>query len=331
MTEFRAFRIDRQDDKIVADFTRLTLEQLTEGEVVVRVQWSSINYKDALAATGKGQILRRYPLNGGIDMAGVVETSGDSRFKPGQAVLACGSNLSETMDGGYAEFARLPADCIVPLPKGLTAREAMALGTAGFTAALALVRMEQNGQAPDLGPILVTGATGGVGSVAIDLFATRGYEVAALTGKAGSHEYLRKLGASAFIDRHSLDYGKRPLEKAQWGGAVDNAGGQTLTWLTRTVRPRGSIASIGLVDNIRLETTVMPFILRGVSLLGINSVEVPAALRDNLWQRLGGDLKPAHLDDIARDEIAFDDLPGAFDDYINGKVTGRRVVKIAAA
>ena len=328
MTDFRAFRIDQQDDKITAGFTRLTLDQLTEGEVVVRVEWSSINYKDALAATGKGRILRRYPLNGGIDMAGVVESSEDARFKPGQAVLACGSSLSETVDGGYAELVRLPADCIVPLPNGLTAREAMSLGTAGFTAALALVSMERNGQAPDLGPILVTGATGGVGSVAIDLFATRGYSVTALTGKADAHDYLRKLGASEFIDRHSLDYGKRPLEKAQWGGAVDNAGGQTLTWLTRTVAPRGNIASIGLVDDIRLETTVMPFILRGVSLLGINSVEVPTDIRDELWRRLGDDLKPAHLDDIVTGEVAFDDLPGAFEDYIAGKVTGRRVVRV---
>ena len=329
MTDFRAFRIDQQDDKITAGFTRLALDQLTEGEVVVRVAWSSINYKDALAATGKGRILRRYPLNGGIDMTGVVESSEDARFKPGQAVLACGSSLSETMDGGYAELVRLPADCIVPLPDGLTAREAMSLGTAGFTAALALVSMERNGQTPDLGPILVTGATGGVGSVAIDLFATRGYQVTALTGKADAHDYLRKLGASDFIDRHSLDYGKRPLEKAQWGGAVDNAGGQTLTWLTRTVAPRGNIASIGLVDDIRLETTVMPFILRGVSLLGINSVEVPTEIRDDLWRRLGDDLKPAHLDDIVTGEVAFDDLPGAFEDYIAGKVTGRRVVKVS--
>ena len=216
MSTFRAYRIDQADGKIVADFQQLNLADLTEGEVVIKVYWSSINFKDALAATGRGKILRQFPLNGGIDLAGVVTESNDKRYAQGDEVLACGCGLSETADGGYSEVARLKGDCVVPLPDGLTLRESMILGTAGFTAALAVARMEQNGQTKELGPIVVTGASGGVGSVAINILSTAGYQVTAFTGKKERHDYLRELGADDFIDRRTLDMGKRPLEKAQW-------------------------------------------------------------------------------------------------------------------
>ncbi len=329
MTTFSAYRINQTEEKkITAGYQKMTLEELTPGEVVIRVRWSDINFKDVLAATGKGKILRRYPLNGGIDLAGVVESSEDERFKPGDEVLVAGCGLSETADGGYAEMARVCADCVVPLPVGLSMKEAMALGTAGFTAAMAVMRMEQNGQTPEHGKVVVTGATGGVGSIAIDILASLGYEVVAFTGKKEQYDYLRVLGAGEFIDRHDVEMGTRPLESATWGGAVDNAGGETLAWLTRTVKPWGNIASIGLVDDIRLNTTVMPFIIRGVSLLGINSIEMPNHVRNNLWERLGQDLKPAHLDRIVTREVGFDDLPQTFDSFLDGSNTGRTLVRI---
>ncbi len=328
MTSFRAYRIDQTEDKkIIAGYRDMTVEELTSGEVVIRVQWSGVNFKDVLAATGKGKILRRYPLNGGIDLAGIVEHSADDRFHAGDEVLVAGCGLSETADGGYAEVARVCANCVVPVPKGLSMKDCMALGTAGFTAAMAVMRMEQNGQTPDHGVVVVTGATGGVGSIAIDLLASRGYPVAAFTGKKEQYTYLRALGAMEFIDRHHEEMGQRPLESARWGGAVDNAGGQTLAWLTRTVKPWGNIASIGLVDDIRLDTTVMPFILRGVSLLGINSIEMPSSVRNELWERLGGDMKPRHLDRIVTREVGFDELPQIFASYLEGRNVGRTLVR----
>ena len=327
---FKAFRIHEIDRQVVARMERLSLDDLAPGEVVVRVQYSDINYKDALAATGAGRILRRYPLVGGIDLAGVVESSTDARFKPGDAVLATGCGLSEVHDGGYAEYARLKGEWVIPMPSGLDARTAMSLGTAGFTAALAIHRMEHNGQAPARGPVVVTGATGGVGSIAIDMLAGRGYEVVAVTGKAASADYLRALGAAEVLLRGDIDYGKRPMESARWAGAIDNVGGETLTWLTRTVDNWGNIASIGLTGGAELHTTVMPFIIRGVNLLGINSA---ATLRDTrlvVWNRIATDLKPRHLDRIATRTIAFAELPDAFDAYLKGSVTGRTVVKIGS-
>ncbi|MDH3694991.1 MAG: oxidoreductase [Gammaproteobacteria bacterium] len=328
MSSFKAFRIHDEDGTIRAGFEQMDVDDLTEGEVVIRVSYSDVNYKDALAATGKGKILRKPPLNGGIDLAGTVDSSSDDRIKEGDKVLVCGCSLSETIDGGYAEFARIPADCVVKIPDGISEREAMAIGTAGFTAALAVMRMEQNGQTPQHGPIVVTGATGGVGSIASDILAGRGYSITAFTGKKDQYDYLRSLGVTEFIDRNEIEMGSRPLEKAQWGGAVDNVGGDTLGWLTRTVKPWGCIASIGLAGGFKLETTVMPFILRGVALLGINSIEMPTSMRDEAWQRLATDLKPRHLDKIVTNEVSFDDLPSVFDDYISAGVTGRTVVKI---
>ena len=329
MDSFRAFRIDEDDGEIVAGFRKLTLDDLTEGNVVVRVTHSTINYKDALAATGKGCILRRYPLNGGIDLAGVVVSSEDNEFQPGTDVLMNGCGLSETADGGYAEYARVDSHGLVPVPDGMSCVEAMQLGTAGYTAALAVHRMEQNGQSPDLGPVVVTGATGGVGSIAVDMLAGRGYEVVAVTGKAAEEGYLKSIGASRILLRDDIDFGKRPLEKAEWAGAVDNLGGDYLAWLARTTKYGGNITSVGLAASHELHTTVMPFILRAVCLLGINSVDTPRDLRRAVWRRIGSDLVPRHLDTIGHRTISFDELPDAFRDYIDGRVTGRTVVKIA--
>lgn len=325
---FKAFRIHQIDRKIVARFEQLSLDDLSPGDVVVRVLYSDINYKDALAATGAGPILRKFPLVGGVDLAGVVESSADARYKPGDHVLVTGCGLSEVHDGGYAEFARLNGEWVIPMPPGLDAYKAMTLGTAGFTAALAIHRMEHNGQTPAKGPIVVTGATGGVGSVAIDMLAGRGYEVIAVTGKAESSEYLRSLGATQVLLRSEIDYGKRPLEAARFAGAIDNVGGETLTWLTRSVDTWGNIACIGLAGGAELHTTVMPFILRGVNLLGINSSATLRDMRLVVWNRIATDLQPRHLDLIATHTIDFDALPGAFQAYLDGTVTGRTVVKI---
>ncbi|MDH3552119.1 MAG: acryloyl-CoA reductase, partial [Gammaproteobacteria bacterium] len=273
MDKFRAYRIDEQDGKVVAGFQELTLDDLTEGDAVIKVSHSTINYKDALAATGAGKILRRYPLNGGIDLAGTIVSSENAELPPGTAVLVNGCGLSETVDGGYSEYARVGSDCIVPVPEGMSTAQAMQIGTAGYTAALAIHRMEQNGQLPENGPVVVTGATGGVGSIAIDMLDGRGYEVVAVTGKATEQDYLKSIGARRILLRDQLDLGKRPMEKAEWAGAIDNLGGDYLTWLTRTTDYGGNIASIGLASSAALTTTVLPFILRAVCLLGINSVD----------------------------------------------------------
>ena len=325
---FRAFRIDETGDRIVADFCELRLEDLSEGEVVVRVTHSTINYKDALAATGKARILRRYPLVGGIDLAGEVVASSDPGIGEGTTVLVNGCGLGETRDGGYAEYARVPAAAVVPVPDGMDARRAMQIGTAGYTAALAIHRMEQNGQLPGQGPLVVTGASGGVGSLAIDMAAGRGYEVVAFSGKREAADYLKAIGAASVLHPGDVDFGSRPMEKSRWAGAIDNVGGEALAWLIRTVGYGGNVASVGNASGIAFETTVIPFILRAVCLLGINSVDTPRDLRLAVWRRIAGDLAPRHLDRIAGDTIPFDELPGRFDDHIEGRVTGRTVVEI---
>ena len=324
----KAFRIHEENGRIVARYENVELSDLSPGDVVVRVAWSGINYKDALAATGAGRILRKYPLVGGIDLAGTVEQSSDARFRPGDRVLVTGCDLSETRDGGYAELARVPGDAVVPIPAGLDERSAMGIGTAGFTAALAIHRMEANGQTPALGPVVVTGASGGVGSLAIDMLAARGYEVVAVSGKSQAESYLRSLGASAVLLRQTIDYGSRPLERAQFGGAIDSVGGNTLAWLTRTVGYGGNIASVGLAGGAQLETTVMPFILRAVSLLGINSVATPRVTRIEVWKRIASDLAPRHLDRIVTREVPFDLLAGSFQEYMTGEIVGRTVVRV---
>ncbi len=325
---FRAFRIDDVDGRPRGGFAAMRIEDLTPGDVVVRVSHSSINYKDALAATGAAKILRRMPLNGGIDLAGTVVRSSDVELPPGTRVVVNGCGLSETLDGGYAEFARLPSEACVPLPDQVSNFQAMQIGTAGYTAALAIHRMEQNGQRPENGPVVVTGATGGVGSLAIDMLDGRGYEAVALTGKESAAGYLESIGARRILYRGAIDIGARPLEKAQWAGAIDNVGGDILAWLTRTTDYGGNIASVGLAASPRLETTVIPFILRAVCLLGINSVDTPRDLRLAVWARLAGDLAPGRLATIANREIAFEDLPDAFQAYLDGEVTGRSVVVI---
>jgi acrylyl-CoA reductase (NADPH) len=248
-----------------------------------------VNYKDALAATGAGKVIRRFPCVGGVDVAGVVEHSEDARFKSGDAVIVTGYDMGVAHDGGFAEYVRVPADWVVPLPQGLSLFDAMALGTAGFTAALAIHRLEQNELTPDKGKVIVTGATGGVGSLAITMLAQLGYHVVALTGKDSEHDYLKSLGTTEILSRKDLAMGTRPLEKAQWAGALDAVGGDTLAWLTRTMQQNGVIASFGNAGGIELHTTVMPFILRGVRLLGIDSAATTMALRRQIWQRLASD------------------------------------------
>jgi NADPH2:quinone reductase len=326
---FKAYRVHREAGKVSARFDELGLDDLTPGDVVVRVTYSDINYKDALAATGTAPILRKYPLAGGIDLAGEVVSSTDTRFTPGQKVLVTGCGLSETQDGGYSEYSRLQGDWVIPLPQGLTDADAMKLGTAGFTAALAVHQMEHNGQTPAKGPIVVTGATGGVGSLAINMLAGRGYEVVAVSGKPDADAYLRDIGAAKILRRQEINLGSKPMEAAQWAGAIDNVGGELLTWLTRTVDYGGNIASIGLAGSHELHTTVMPFILRGVNLLGINSVATPRPVRLDVWRRIATDLRPAALDRIANRTVTFSELPRQFDDYIQGRITGRTIVQIA--
>lgn len=325
---FPAYRIHQRDGKVEARWETLGIDDLSPGEVVIRVSHSTINYKDALAATGAGRILRRFPLVGGIDLAGEVESSSDPAYRKGDAVLVTGAGMSETRDGGYSLFARVPAAAVVAMPAGLDAASAMALGTAGFAAARGIMRMEINGQTPALGPIAVTGATGGVGSIAIDALAGKGYDVTAITGKREAEPYLRALGATQVLYRDELRLEPQALEKARWGGAIDNAGGDLLAWLLRSTHELGSIASIGLAAGPELHTTVMPFILRGVSLLGVNSSSSTRETRLAVWARLATDLKPRHLDRIVTRTIERAQLADAFDDYLKGRITGRTLVRM---
>ena len=327
MDTFRAFRIVNEDGRIHGSIVNATVAELSAGDVLIKASYSSVNYKDALAATGTGKILRRFPLIGGIDVAGVVASSADSRFREGDEVLVTGYDLGVANDGGYAGYVQVPAGWVVPMPRGLTAFEAMALGTAGFTAGLAIVRLQQNGLRPENGTVVVTGSTGGVGSIAVAGLARLGYDVTAITGKEEAHEYLRQLGAREVVSRGTLEMGTRPLEKARWAGAVDAVGGDMLAWLTRTTDAWGGIASTGLTGGVELHTTVMPFILRGVSLIGIDSVSCPMEIRTDVWRRLATDMKPNNLAAIAK-EISLDGLPDAFATLLAGKARGRFVVNV---
>ncbi|HUW35972.1 MAG TPA: oxidoreductase [Rhodocyclaceae bacterium] len=325
---FKAYLISQEDGKVVSRFTRMEEADLDPGEVSIRVAYSSVNYKDALAATGAGRIIRRYPCVGGIDLAGTVTDSRDPRFIKGDAVLCTSYDVGVAHHGGYAERARVPADWVVKLPVGMSPKEAMSYGTAGFTAALAVVRMEHNGLTPAKGPVIVTGATGGVGSVAIEILARLGYRVVALTGKESQSDYLKRIGAAEVMLRAALDLAKiKPLDRATWAGAIDNLGGEVLAWLASTMQIDGTLASVGLAAGTSLNTTVMPFILRGVSLLGIDSVNCPMPVRAEVWRRLATDMKPQHLEAMTR-TIAFDALPEVFDDFLKARVTGRVVVDI---
>lgn len=327
MPTFKAFRIFNDEGRIHGSIVDASLDELTPGEVVIEAAYSSVNYKDALAATGVGKILKRFPLIGGIDVSGTVVSSTDGRFRQGDRVLVTGYDLGVSHDGGYARYVRVPADWVVRVPDGLTLYEAMALGTAGFTAGLSVVRLERNGLRPGQGKIAVTGATGGVGSVAVAALSRLGYEVTAITGKDDAHEYLRQLGAVDILSRTALTMGTRPLETARWAGAVDAVGGDMLSWLTRTTGHWGGIASTGLTGGVEIHTTVMPFILRGVSLIGIDSGLCPMDVRADVWRRLATDMKPPRLDAMSR-EIRLDGLHDAFATLLSGGARGRFVVDI---
>ena len=324
---FNAFRIHNDASGYRSGIESLSLDDLNPGEVVIKTAYSSVNYKDALAGTGEGKILRRFPLVGGIDVAGHVVASTDPGFREGDAVLVTGCGLSETRDGGYAEYARLQAEWVIPLPAGLSLRESMILGTAGFTAALALYRMLDNRQTPGLGPLAVTGATGGVGSLAVDIFSRAGFEVHAISGKPEHAAYLTAIGATRVLGRDALST-TRPMETAHFGGGLDNVGGPMLASLLAQTTPYGNVATAGLAASPDLPTTVMPFIIRGVSLLGVASAGTARDIRDAVWQHLASDWKPAHLDTICTRETTLDGLPEVFRTMLAGQSFGRTVVRM---
>lgn len=324
---FSAFRIHNDEAGYRAGLESLTRDQLSPGEVVIRARWSSVNYKDALAGTGKGKILRRFPLVGGIDVAGEVVASTDPAFREGDLVLTTGCGLSETRDGGYSQYVRLESKWVIPLPTGLSLRESMILGTAGFTAALALFRMKENRQSPAHGPLAVTGATGGVGSLAVDIFSRAGFEVHAISGKPEAVDYLTSLGATQVLGREALGT-TRPMESARFGGGLDNVGGPMLVSLLAQTQPYGNVASAGLAATGELDMTVMPFIIRGVSLLGVASAGTARDIREQVWQHLGNDWKPQHLDTICTREAGLAELPEIFETMLAGKSFGRTLVRV---
>ena len=325
--EFRVFRIHNDADGYRSGIESISLDDLNPGQVVVKTAYSSVNYKDALAGTGQGKILRRFPLVGGIDVAGHVVASTDPAFKEGDAVLVTGSGLSETRDGGYGEYARLDAKWVVALPAGLSLRESMILGTAGFTAALALLRMTENRQTPDLGPLVVTGATGGVGSLAVAIFHRAGFAVHAVSGKPEHADYLKSLGANEVLGRDALA-STRPMDAARFGGGLDNVGGPMLASLLAQTAPYGNVATAGLAASAELNATVMPFIIRGVSLLGVASAGTARDIRDEVWRRLASDWKPAQLDAICTRETGLEGLPEVFATMLAGGSLGRTVVSL---
>jgi putative YhdH/YhfP family quinone oxidoreductase len=329
-TAFRAFVVNKTEEGFTAGFKELTLADLPQGEVLIKVAYSSVNYKYGMASIPEGRIVRTYPFVPGVDLAGIVAESSDSRFKTGDEVLATSYELGVSHYGGYSEYARVKADWVVPLPDGLTLKEAMALGTAGFTAALAIHQLEKNGLKPQNGPVLVTGASGGVGSTGINILSALGYTVAASTGKSSEHDYLKELGASEILSREETSAeSNRPLEKERWAGSLDSVGGSTLAYLIRTTKYGGSIAAFGNTGGLNLNTTVFPFILRAINLLGIESVNCPMELRSNLWRRLASNYKPRHLLDRIGHEVRFEELPQALATILKGDTRGRTIIKIS--
>lgn len=324
---FQAFRIHNDATGYRSGIEEIALDDLAPGEVVIKTAYSSVNFKDALAGTGQGRILRKFPLVGGIDVAGHVVYSTDTKFKEGDAVLVTGCGLSETRDGGYSEYARIESQWAIALPRGLSLRDSMILGTAGFTAALALFRMSENRQTPELGPLAVTGATGGVGSLALDIFSRAGFQVHAISGKADQSAYLRSIGAHEVLSREALATA-RPMESTRFGGGLDNVGGPMLASLLAQTAPYGNVASAGLAATHDLPTTVMPFIIRGVSLLGVASAGTARDIRDEIWQRLATDWKPAHLDTICTREATLQQLPEVFERMLAGGSRGRTLVTL---
>jgi len=325
---FKAFRIHNDAEGYRSGIENINIDDLSGGDVVIRGEWSGINFKDALAATGKGKILKSYPLVGGIDVAGEVISSECDRFSPGDKVLVTGCNLSEKRDGGYSQYLRLDSNSVIPLPAGLTTREAMGIGTAGFTAAISLYRMEALGQTPEAGPIVVTGASGGVGSFAIDILTSAGYEVHAITGKVEQFDYLEELGARQCISRHDLHWGQQPLDSVRWAGCIDSVGGDMLAGISGVIDLWGNIAVCGMAGGIGLHTTNLPMILRGVSLIGISSNNTPYDMREILWDRLANQWRPPHLDSIISNEVSLDNLGEAFDLLMKGNALGRTVVNL---
>ena len=326
--QFKCFRIDQEDDKIVSGLQSISMDDINPGEITLKTEYSSINYKDALAATGKGKILRIFPLIGGVDVAGEVVESDDPRFDPGDKVIAACSGLSETNDGGYSEYARINSEAAIELPKQMDTRTAMAIGTAGFAAGLAIFKMKLNKQTPEMGPIVVTGATGGVGSIAIDMLSSSGFETTAITRKKTHDEYLKTIGSTNIFCLEEMELGERPLEKAQFGGGIDNVGGDLLSWVLRSTVPEGNVASIGLAADFKLPTNVMPFILRGVNLLGVNSTTLPNAVKQEVWDDIANNMSPQKIDQIVTKEVTLEELPDQFQAFIEGSIVGRVLVKV---
>ena len=326
--QFKCFRIGQEDDKIVSGLQSISMDDINPGEITLKTEYSSINYKDALAATGKGKILRSFPLIGGVDVAGEVVESDDPRFDPGDKVIAACSGLSETNDGGYSEYARINSEAAIELPKQMDTRTAMAIGTAGFAAGLAIFKMKLNKQTPEMGPIVVTGATGGVGSIAIDMLSSSGFETTAITRKKTHDEYLKAIGTTNIVCLEEMELGERPLEKAQFGGGIDNVGGDLLSWVLRSTVPEGNVASIGLAADFKLPTNVMPFILRGVNLLGVNSTTLPNAVKQEVWDDIANNMSPQKIDQIVTKEVTLEELPDQFQAFIEGSIVGRVLVKV---
>jgi len=325
---FRAYRVHQSDEGSRGLVEEVSLDDLSAGDVTIKARYSGINYKDALAGTGTARIMQSFPMVGGIDVAGTVVSSDSERFAPGDQVLVTGAGLSETRDGGYSEFVRLDSKWVTPLPDGLDALEAMTLGTAGFTAALSLHRMEISGQRPEMGPIVVTGATGGVGSIAIDILSQAGYEVHAISGKQEQFDWLTELGATQCFSRHELSWGKGPLQSARWAGCIDSVGGEMLSGICAVIKPWGNIAACGLAGGIGLSTTVMPFIIRGVSLIGIDSPLCPYAIREKIWPKLAGEWKPRRLEQIRNRIVGLGELNDIFGGMLKGDSLGRIVVEM---
>ncbi|MFJ7930067.1 acryloyl-CoA reductase [Peribacillus sp. NPDC096448] len=327
--QFDALVVNKQDDQFTVNIQKLSLDDLPQGEVLIRVHYSGVNYKDSLAATPNGNIVSSYPIVPGIDMAGVVVSSEDSRFKEGDEVIATSYGIGVSQSGGYSQFARVPADWIVPLPDGLTMKEAMIIGTAGFTAALSVLRLEENNLTPGQGSVLVTGATGGVGSFAVSILSKLGYSVEASTGKESEHGYLKEIGAATIVSREDVYDGKlRALGKQKWSGAVDPVGGEPLASVLSQIKYGGAVAVSGLTAGTSLPATVFPFILRGVNLLGIDSVNCPMDTRLKVWHRLATDFKLEHLEQLVQQEITIEELPDVLPTLLKGEARGRTIVKL---
>jgi acrylyl-CoA reductase (NADPH) len=326
---FRAFVVDKSDDAFTRSIKELTIQDLPPGEVLIRVHYSDVNYKDGLASIPNGRIVREYPFVPGIDLSGTVVESADPTYAVGEEVIVTGFELGVSHFGGYSEYARVPSKWIVKLPKNLSLKESMVIGTAGFTAALSILKLLENGLTPDKGPVLVTGATGGVGSIAVPILKKLGFHVVASTGKRESHEYLRSLGADEILTREELtDTSGKPLLKERWAGAVDPVGGDTLRVILSTTRYGGSVAVSGLTGGTNVATTVMPFILRGINLLGIDSVYCPMDVRLRIWEKLANEWKPEHLLDQVGDSITFHELQDTLDAILQGKIQGRKVLQL---